>query len=207
MVCLPAAAGADGDPASDVLISDTLFLPYQPPSGGSVTKLRRAIDALRKAGQPVRVAIIGSQQDLGAVANLYGHPREYARLLGQELGNPVEAEARGHREELIVVMEAGYGTNGVSPAVERELRAVELPSGASPDELAAAAGYGVQVLARSTGRRLPVEFEKPKAGGGGGALTAVLVIAALLVLVALLIALRVRSARQAEPIQSPGGNA
>jgi hypothetical protein len=200
----PATALADGDPASDVLITDTLYLPYQPPSVATVSKLRRVIDATRKSGQPVRVAVIQSPQDLGSVANLYGHPREYARLLSQELGNPVEPGASGHREELIVVMPAGFGTSGVPPAVDRKLRNVELPAGADPDALAAAAGYGVQELAAATGHPVPATFAKPKPKSGGGGLTALLVVLALVVLVVVLVVLRVRSARPAA--QSPGGN-
>jgi hypothetical protein len=203
----PATALADGDPASDVLITDTVYFPYQPPTAANATKLRKVVTATRKAGQPVRVAVIQSPQDLGSVANLYGHPREYARLLSQELGNPVEPQAQGHREELIVVMPAGYGTSGVPPAVDRKLRNVELPANADPDELTEAAGYGVQELAAATGHPVPATFARPKGNsGGGGVLTALLVVLGLLVLVAVLIVLRVRSARPAEAAQSPGGN-
>ena len=202
---LPGTALADGDPASDVLITDTVFVPYEDPSPETVAKLRRVIDATRKAGQPVRVAIIHSPQDLGAVSNLFGHPAEYARLLSQELGNPVEPGARGHREELIVVMPAGYGTANVPPEVDRKLRNVEISADADPDALAAAAGYGVQELAAATGRPVAATFDKPKADdGGGGGLTALFVVLALLGLVALLIVLRVRSGRPVA--QSPGGN-
>lgn len=201
-LALPPAAGADGDPASDVLISDTLYVPYQAPSAATVTKLRKTIGAARAAGDPVRVAVIGSAQDLGAVANLYGHPREYARLLSQELGRPVEPNAKGHQEQLIVVMPAGYGTAGVPPAVDRKLRNIELASETDPDALASAAGYGVQQLAAASGHRLPATFSKPKGKDGGGGLTVLLVLLALLALVAGLIALRVRTARTA---QSPAG--
>jgi hypothetical protein len=201
----PASALADGDPASDVLISDTLYVPFQPPSKETVVKLRGVIDATRKAGQPVRVAVVQSPQDLGALANLYGHPQEYARILAQELGNPVEPGAQGHREELIVVMPAGFGTSAVPAAVDHKLRNVELPANADPDALGEAAGYGVQELAAATGHPVAATFPKPKAdSGGGGGLTALLIVVALLALVALLIFLRVRSARPS--VQSPGGN-
>lgn len=200
----PATALGNGDPASDVLITDTVFLPYQAPTAETTTKLRRVVEAARKAGQPVRVAVIESPQDLGAVSNLYGHPREYARLLSQELGNPVEPGAKGHREELIVVMPAGYGTANVPAEVDRRLRSLELASDAGSDDLAAAAGYGVQELAAANGRRIPPTFGKPETEGGSGALTAVLVIGALVLLVAFLIVLRVRAGEGAA--QSPGGN-
>ena len=196
---------ADGDPASDVLISDTVFLPYRQPPPPTADKLRALIAATRKAGQPVRVAVIQSPADLGSVVNLWGHPREYARLLAQELGSPVEAGARGRREELIVVMPAGYGTANVPPEVDRELRGVELAGAVDSDALAAAAGYGVQELAAATGHPVPKAFDKPKGAGGSGGLTVVLVVLGLVGLVAVLIVLRIRSARP--PGQSPGANA
>jgi hypothetical protein len=206
LLALPGSAHADGDPASDVLISDTVFVGYQAPSAATTTKLRRTVAAARKAGQPVRVAVIQSPQDLGALGNLWGHPREYARLLAQELGNPVEQGAAGRREELIVVMPAGYGTSGVPASVERDLRNVEIGDTSDPDALGAAAGYGVQELAKATGHPVPAAFAKPKTdSGGSGGLIVVLVVVALLALVIGLIVLRVRSARAAAA-QSPGGN-
>ena len=201
----PAPAVADGDPASDVLLTDTVFLPYDAPSEATATKLRRVVDAARKGGQPVRVAVISSPQDLGSVTSLYGHPVEYARLLSQELGNPIEPGAEGHREELIVVMHAGFGTANVPPEVDRALRSIEIDPNADPDALTAAAGYGVQELAEATGRPVEAAFDKPAGGGGGGgALTAVLVVLALLALGGLLFFLRARSVRT--EAQSPGGN-
>ncbi len=207
LACPAAPALADGDPASDVLISDTVYLPYKPPSDEVVAKLRRTVAAAKSAGQPVRVALIGSPQDLGAVANLYGHPQEYANLLSTELRNPVEPGARGHQEELLVVMPAGFGTKNVPDKVARMLRGTELPADADPDELAEAAGWAVQELARASGRPIREEFAKPKADSGGGALTVVLVVLALVALAAGLIVLRVRAGGQGGgEVQSPGGN-
>jgi hypothetical protein len=206
----PAAAHANGDPASDVLITDDVFLPYQPPSGAQVAKLRRVIAASRAAGQPVRVAVIHDVRDLGAVANLYGHPQEYANLLSTELQNPVEPGARGHREELLIVMPAGFGTKNVPAEVNRTLRGVELPADADPDALVGAAGWGVQELAKASGKQVRQEFEKPKGdSGGGGALATVLIVVALIAVVGVLIAVRMRaggSTPAAGGTQSPGGN-
>ena len=192
-VFTPAAAWANGDPASDVLITDTLFLPYQAPSEGTARKLRGVIDRSRRAGQPVRVAIIHSPRDLGAVPNLFGHPREYAELLRTELVDPVEPNARGNREALLVVMPAGLGAGNVPPEVERMLRGIELPADSGPDELAAAAGYGVQELAKATGHAIPATFDKPEAGGGGGALAPILIVLALVAVIGVLVVIRVRA--------------
>jgi hypothetical protein len=206
--CAAPAAMADGDPASDVLITDSLYLPYEAPPADVVGKLRGVVTAAKAAGQTVRVAVIHSPQDLGAVSNLYGHPQEYANLLATELQNPVEPGARGHREELLVVMPAGFGTKNVPDKVSRMLRGVELPADADPAALAQAAGWAGQELAAASGRPIREEFDKPEGDSGGGALTIVLVVLALVALAGVLIVLRVRaggSAGAAEG-QSPGGN-
>lgn len=196
VLCAPTEALANGDPASDVLISDTVFLPYDAPSPQVADELRSVIDTARTAGQPVRVAVIQSRQDLGAVSNMFGFPREYARLLAQELGNPIEAGAKGKRDPLLIVMPAGYGMIGFSGRAERELRNIEIGDGATSDDLARAAGYGVQVLARANGHPIKDVFERPaKPGGGSGALVPLLVALSLAGLAAFLIIVRVRSAK------------
>ena len=196
VLCAPVDALADGDPASDVLISGTLFLPYDAPSPEVADELRSVVDAARAAGQPVRVAVIQGRDDLGAVSNLFGFPSEYARLLSQELGNPVEAGAAGRRDPLLVVMPAGYGMIGFSGRAERELRNIEIGGSATSDDLARAAGYGVQVLARANGRPIEDVFERPaKPGGGGGALVPLLVVLGLVGLAAFLIIVRIRSVK------------
>jgi hypothetical protein len=207
----PAAAYADGDPASDVLITDDLFLPYQQPSADQVAKLRRVIAASRSAGRPLRVAVIHDTRDLGSVTNLYGHPQEYANLLATELQNPVEAGARGHQEGLLIVMPAGFGTKNVPEKVQRMLRGVELPADAGPDALVGAAGWGVQEVAKAGGKPIRAEFDKPKGdSGGGGAFATILIVVALLAVVGALIFVRLRSGTPApdagEAPQSPGAN-
>jgi len=209
----PATAWADGDPASDVLITDDVFLPYQQPSGGQVAKLRRVIAAARRAGRPVRVAVIHDARDMGAVTNLYGHPQEYANLLSTELQNPVEPGARGHQQGLLIVMPAGFGTKNVPAKVQNMLRGVELPADASPDALVAAAGWGVQQVAADGGKPIREEFGKPKGdSGGGGAVVTILIVVALLAVVGGLIFVRMRAGGgtaapdPGDAAQSPGGN-
>src|SRR5207302_10491532 len=75
---------ADGDPASDYLISQQVFLPFS--AKVSATKAREltalAGDSKRK-GFPLKVAVIGAPYDLGSVPSLFGKPRQYAKFLGQ----------------------------------------------------------------------------------------------------------------------------
>src|SRR6185312_4162247 len=99
------AARADGDPGSDVLVYQPLFLGAD--SGVSISQQSQLGGLLRsaaRAGFPVRVAIISSRSDLGAVTGLWRQPRNYARFLGLEL-------SLAYKGRLLVVMPNGIGFN------------------------------------------------------------------------------------------------
>ena len=98
-------ARADGDPGSDVLVFQSLFVGSD--AGLSVAQQAQFGDLLQAAGRagfPVRVAIIASQNDLGAVTELWRKPRSYARFLGIEL-------SLAYKGRLLVVMPNGFGFN------------------------------------------------------------------------------------------------
>jgi cytochrome oxidase Cu insertion factor (SCO1/SenC/PrrC family)/thiol-disulfide isomerase/thioredoxin len=147
---LPAAvARADGDPGSDVLVYQPLFLASD--AGVSVpeqVKLGALLRASAKSGFPIRVAIIASPADLGAVTSLWRKPRAYARFLGLEL-------SQAYRGRLLVVMPNGFGFNwpGHSPAAAyRRLGRVSI--GSSGDGQASAAGLALRSLAQASGIKL-----------------------------------------------------
>jgi len=100
---LAASARADGDPASDVLVSQTLFLPQD---AGVPANQQAQLDALlhaaQQSGYQIRVALIASPTDLGSVTELWRQPQNYARFLAQEL-------SLLYRGPLLVVMPNGYG--------------------------------------------------------------------------------------------------
>ncbi|MFZ0970632.1 MAG: redoxin domain-containing protein [Solirubrobacteraceae bacterium] len=119
-------ARADGDPGSDVLVYQNLFAGSE--VGLSVQQQVR-LGALLKAaagrGFPIRVAIIGGAQDLGAVTELWREPRTYARFLGYEL-------SLAYKQRLLVVMPNGFGFNwpGHSPtSAYRVLAGISIGSG------------------------------------------------------------------------------
>jgi cytochrome oxidase Cu insertion factor (SCO1/SenC/PrrC family)/thiol-disulfide isomerase/thioredoxin len=151
------AARADGDPGSDVLVYQPLFLGAD--SGVSISQQSQLGGLLRSAargGFPVRVAIISSRSDLGAVTGLWRQPRNYARFLGLEL-------SLAYKGRLLVVMPNGIGFNwpGHSSAdAYRALARVPIKPGGSG--LATAAQTAVQSLASDAGIKLAV----PPAGGG-----------------------------------------
>ena len=110
----PTSAKADGDPASDVLATQPLFLPQDaalPPS--QQTQLAALVQAAARSGYPIRVAIIASSTDLGSVTALWNQPQNYAKFLGQELGLV-------YHGPLLVVMPSGFGLYGFSSPTTAE---------------------------------------------------------------------------------------
>ena len=69
------AALADGDPASDYLIVRQVFLPFDAKvDKASADELTGLLAAAKKDGFELRVAVISTKTDLGAVPVLYGKP-------------------------------------------------------------------------------------------------------------------------------------
>ena len=152
------AALADGDPGSDVLVYQNLFAGSEV---GLSVQQQVQLGALLKAaagrGFPIRVAIIGGTQDLGAVTELWREPRTYARFLGYEL-------SLAYKQRLLVLMPNGFGFNwpGHSPvSAYRVLAGVSIGSGAAGlfDATEAAVGK----LARAGGVKLPSSEIMPAA--------------------------------------------
>ena len=142
---LAGTAVADGDPASDVLLSQDQFTPYPPPSSKAVKTLTDAISAASANGDHIKVAVIGSKNDLGSVPSLLGQPRKYARFLGAEL-------SFFYKGPLLVVMSAGFGfaDNGKAvPAAETALSHVSVGNDKSTDGLTRAAARAVPELKRA----------------------------------------------------------
>ena len=80
------AARADGDPASDVLVYQNLFVTAESGmSTGQQAQVASLLSSAAHAGFPIRVAIIGAPVDLGAVTALWDKPSAYASFLGVEL--------------------------------------------------------------------------------------------------------------------------
>jgi hypothetical protein len=176
----PAGARADGDPASDYLITQDTFFPYQPnlvsPNVAAAVKLTAA--RARAAGFPIKVAVIGSASDLGAVPDLFGKPQAYADFLDREISYNKKAM-------LLVVMPQGFGVAAAGPP--SVLAGESVPGGSGGDRLARAAIPAVGALAAHAGH--PIVLAAVAAAGrssGGGGSPALLTFGAPLVLVLLL---------------------
>lgn len=153
ILLLPApAARADGDPASDYLLSQPTFLP---PDAGIPTAYQNQLNQIvadAKANHfEIRVALIATPYDLGSVGVLNNKPKQYARFLGQEL-------AFVYRGRLLVVMPNGLGVSRDGKAVPAYQAVVDrLPApGKDGAALASTATRAVAKLAASSGVVLPV---------------------------------------------------
>jgi hypothetical protein len=136
-----APSRADGDPASDYLLLQNIFVPYQAPSPDVTAALEHAADAVYLHGERVKVAVIYDTADLGSLPSLFGNPTDYARFLGIEL-------SLWYAGPLLVVMPAGFGIydGGRSTAAEsRVLQSIPIAAG-SPDELVGTATTAVSDL-------------------------------------------------------------
>lgn len=159
-----AQAQADGDPASDYLLSQQVFVLVQqngtPPAQKALTE---AVARANSAGFPIRVAVISSEYDLGSVSVLWGKPQTYARFLGIEL-------SLAYKGLLLIAMPNGFGVNwpGHSTAAAyRALADIKVPAGEVGTITAAQSA--VRRLVSAAGVSLSSGAKKAGSGSGAGA--------------------------------------
>jgi hypothetical protein len=160
LALFPAAARADGDPASDFLLQQDSYYPYAPATS---KQLRTALDGLlkrvRDAGYPMKVALIESAGDLGSYPQLFNDPQRYADLLAQELATITHGHKQSDQLHLLVVSPSGFAGSGLGDAVNRALAPVTVNASAQSDGLARAALEGVARVATANGHRTPIPPE------------------------------------------------
>ncbi|HUA06700.1 MAG TPA: hypothetical protein VMB27_22530 [Solirubrobacteraceae bacterium] len=191
---LPSSALADGDPASDVLATQSLFLPQDagisPPQQNQLSAL---LSSAATSGYQIRVAIIASSSDLGSVTELWRQPQTYARFLGQEL-------SLVYHGPLLVVMPKGFGLVGVGPTTTVDpsaLAGVRIGAAGGP-ALGTATLTAVQRLAEASGHSVPIPAATAAASGPGSNDTLPLIvfaIGAVLIVLAWAASLRARPLR------------
>ena len=81
------AAHADADPASDILYTQRIYLPFfgEKVSKPNAAALKKVVDEAWSKGYKVKVALIATRNDLGGVFQLWEKPQTYADFLGREL--------------------------------------------------------------------------------------------------------------------------
>jgi hypothetical protein len=201
LVAVPAAS-ANGDPASDVLLTQKVFVgPEVPVSKGKLDALQKTVEAANAKGYPIRVAVIAFTGDLGTAVSLWRRPQDYAKFLGSEI-------AFVYPKRLLVAMPAGFAVYNGRRSTTTEQRALKgLQAGKTPDALVESTTRAVRKLAASGGVQVPVY-----SGSGGGhdwRDRIIIAVVGLLVVVLIVVAGRGLRARgggrspSAEPHSSP----
>jgi hypothetical protein len=160
LLLAPAAASADGDPASDFLLQQDAYYPYAPKTSPT---LRTALDGLlkrtRAAGYPMKVALIETAGDLGSFPQMFNDPQRYADLLAQELSTITHGNKSDDQLHLLVVFPSGFAGSGLGDAVNTALAPVKVNADAQSDGLAQAALEAVARVATANGHKTPIPPE------------------------------------------------
>ena len=159
LALVPAAARADGDPASDILYNGRVFFPFETKiSAQNQQDLQQVVDAAWKAGFPIKVAVISAAYDLGSVGALWGKPQLYSKFLGSEL-------AFLYKGRLLIVMPNGFGLNHGTAAERKLLK--QVPIGQGGNGMTASAAAAVRALAAASGHELPKPAHRTSHDGPG----------------------------------------
>ncbi|HUE28449.1 MAG TPA: hypothetical protein VMP89_16860 [Solirubrobacteraceae bacterium] len=196
---VPVGALADADPASDVLLGASVFYPYNPPVSPPVEKaLNAEVAAAAAAHFPIKVALIGSPVDLGAIPSLFDKPQTYANYLDQEI-------SFNAKQRLLVVMPNGYGAQGLGAAATSAAAALTKPADGNSNTLARAAIAAIPRLAAASGDpvRAVSSATSTSSGGSSAVLPAVIVGLAALAAAAAVIVIRRRRDAQRPQTRRP----
>ena len=202
LVCALALAGAlatvaraDGDPASDYLITQPVYFPYDgkfsPEVEGRLLELAREAKA---QGFPIKVALIPDAYDLGSITVLWRKPKLYARFLGEE-------DTAFFKQRLLIVMPNGFGFYRPGQSVRAEYATLaKIRIGPGDDGLAEAAIAGIQALAAAGGVKLaaPAHVQTPAQRNSHDRIV-IIVAAAVALALAWLLRLALRRRRTQSP--------
>jgi hypothetical protein len=192
---VPAAALADGDPASDTLLGENVFYPYAPPVTGAVQRTLNSETAAAKRNRfPIKVALIAAPTDLGVIPSLFGRPQRYADFLDQEISFV-------GKQQLLVVMADGYGAEGLTGPAKLAVSALKPPAGKTSTDLAQAAITAVARISAAAGH--PITGVKglrgSSSGSSGGSSTTPILIG--LIVAALAVAGTLLLLRRRQPVR------
>lgn len=170
-------ARADADPASDILLGSPAFYPFQPSVSSALQhQLEATLAQLRAKGLNLKVAIIESPVDLGAIPNMFGKPQTYADFLEREISfnSPLA---------LLVVMPTGFGLSHAGPI--SALSGLSVDAAQQSNGLARAAILAVVRIARAEGKPVTAGPLASATGGSGGGTSPLLTFGGPVVLVLL----------------------
>jgi hypothetical protein len=151
-------ARANGDPASDALLTQKVFFPFDATLPDSDREaLQKTVDKANARGYTIRVALIPFTSDLGTAVSLWRHPQDYAKFLGSEL-------AFVYANRLLIAQPSGFGFYNHGKPVAKEQRVLaKLPVGKTPVELTKSTTAAVRALATADGITLPATKTKSTA--------------------------------------------
>ena len=183
------SARANLDPASDVLLQQNVFLPYEPKVCGQLADtLTKLTDRVRKEGYPLKVAVIASEADLGGAPQYFDKAQDYAGFLGSEIGiGNLGGAGVQPKESLLTVMPGGFGfvRSPKAANVALVLPGLDTPKSGDSDDLARATIRAIPQLAKGAGHPVPVpKISSECSGGGGGTSPMVYISPAALILIA-----------------------
>jgi hypothetical protein len=188
-ILLVRTALADGDPASDVLLGENVYYPYSPAVSASLQKrLNDETAAARRAHFPIKVALIPSPVDLGAIPTLFGKPQQYADFLEQEIS------FLDVKPLLLVVMPDGYGAQHLGAAATPALASLRKPISGQSNDLARAAIAAIPKLAAAAGHPIGTVSASAGPASTNPALPAAILAAAAITAAAAVLAVRRRRA-------------
>ncbi len=146
---LASTARADGDPASDYLLVQKVFLPFDAKFPAQPqAQLTALVTAANRSGFTIRVALISSSYDLGAITSLWRKPQTYARFLAEELSYL-------YKGRLLIVMPNGFGFQWLKHPTTAEYAVLKtIPIATGSAGLVAAAQTAVKRLAAAAGVKI-----------------------------------------------------
>jgi len=186
---------ADGDPASDVLLQQDYFLPYQPPVCAQLKNaLAQATLRSDAAGYRVKVAVIESPTDLGLATTFFGRPAAYADFLGRELRSfspHLQKQLTG--VPLVVVMPQGIALFQASDRANQAVKGIAVSSSADSNALTRAAVKAVPAIAAAAGH--PIKDPPIASGCSHKKSTTLLFVLPILLVLAAVLLMRFRRPR------------
>ncbi len=199
-------AAADADPASDILLGSQVFYPYQPAVSPALrSQLQKQLGGLKANGMNLKVAIIQSPVDLGALPSIFGKPQQYAEFLDREISFQKP-------QPLLVVMPNGFGLAHAGPT--SSVAGVKIDKAQKSNGLAAAAVQAVDRIAKANGKSTSGGSSSSSGSSGGGTSPAIIfgipILVILLVVGAILVLRRraaVRASAQARSRRARGPHA
>jgi hypothetical protein len=188
---------ADADPPSDYLLAAPVFYPFQPPTAPALgSQLDHALAELKAKGLNLKVAIVGSPTDLGAVPDLFGKPQTYASFLDREI-------SFNQPQPLLVVMPAGFGEANAGPP--SALSGLAVDGAHQSNGLARTAILAVVRIARAEGKPISLSGVASVNSRSGGGVSPLLTFGAPVVLVILGAWLAGRLRRRRAAGEDPAG--